>query len=226
MAIAARQPATRAPSGSRANPRTRFVWTALLAAMTTVGGGLYLLDRSPPTNLGGVTLPALMASGTPRSIEVIFDTSKSIEKGRWKSIVIHHSGAPSGTPRSLEQEAVSRNLRGMGWHFVIGNGNGIDDGELHVGRRWVEQTAGAHTGGKDADWYNVNSIGLCLIGDGNRRGFTQAQFDRLVELTAALCREMGIPKDRVVLHSDVANTTDPGRMFPERAFRDELAARL
>lgn len=213
-------------AGGLAPGRTKIVWTALLAAMTTVSGGLYLLDRSPPSNVGGLALPALMATGAPRSIEAIYSTGQQVSADQWQAIVIHDSGSPVGSPKGLEQDAVARGLAGMGYHFVIGNGRGIGDGELHVGRRWIDQRAGAHSGGRYADWYNTHAVGICLIGDGARSGFSDAQFQRLVELTASLCRELHIPADRVLLHSEVASTSSPGRLFPAGLFREELAARL
>ncbi len=200
--------------------------TSLVGAMTLVGGLLLALDRAPSANLGGLALPPLLATGSPRSIEAVFSAPKAgIEKGRWQAIVIHHSGSPVGTPASLESQALAQNLKGLGYQFVIGNGKGIGDGELHISRRWIDQTPGAHAGGENADWLNTYSIGICLIGNLNRDTISQAQWDRLMELVTSLSRELGIPAERVYLHSDVAPTTDPGSFFPTALFREELAAR-
>jgi hypothetical protein len=200
------------------------VWASLVGAMTVAGGGLFLLDRGlPAAAADGLTLTPLMATAAPDTVEVVFNTPSPLEKGRWQSIVIHDSGSPVGSPSSLDAEARANNLRGLGYHFVIGNGNGMDDGQLAIGRRWLDQVPGAHAAGQNADWYNRHSIGICLIGDGNRKAFTPAQMRRLVQLVDALCREFKIPPSKVLLHSQICTTQDPGRLFPEATLRAQLS---
>lgn len=205
--------------------RTPVVWAALLGAMTTVGGALFALDGKTPARIDGLALPALVSASGSSSIETVFRTRASLDAKRWRSIVIHHSGSMRGTPASLESQARSAGLKGLGTHFVIGNGQGMDDGEIHVGYRWLDQAPGAHCAGKDADWYNLHSIGICLVGNGDRQEFTPAQVDRLGQLVRALCREFDIPEERVVQHSQVAPTSDPGLLFPTASFREQLPRR-
>lgn len=204
--------------------RAQFVWGALVAALTIVGGGLALMDRGLPTaSSDGLTLTPLMATSAPDSVEVVFNTPTPLDKGRWQSIVIHDSGSPVGSAASLDALARANNLRGLGYHFVIGNGNGMDDGQLAVGQRWLDQAAGAHAAGKNADSYNRQSIGICLVGDGNRNTFTPAQVRRLVQLVDALCHEFKIPPNKVLLHRQICTTDDPGILFPEAALREQLS---
>jgi N-acetyl-anhydromuramyl-L-alanine amidase AmpD len=159
-------------------------------------------------------------------MEAIFGTRRPLDRARWQAIVIHHSGAPSGKPDSLDAQARAVGLKELGYHFVIGNGNGMANGELFVGRRWRDQAPGAHVGGANGDWYNQRAIGVCVVGDGDRGRLTEAQMERLTELTASLCRRLGIAPGRVYLHSDLAPTSSPGRLFPGSTFRDDLASRL
>ena len=205
--------------------RARVVWGALVASMTVVGGGLLLLDKGPVASAEGLSLTPLMSTTSGESIEAIFAKPRVLDRARWQAIVIHDSGSPMGTPASLDAAARAANLRGMGYHFVIGNGNGLSDGQLHVGGRWLDQAAGAHAAGNRADWFNRYSIGVCLVGDGNRGQFTAAQMRELVQLTDALCREFKIPANRVYLHSQIAPVDDPGRMFPEALLRSQLPKR-
>jgi N-acetyl-anhydromuramyl-L-alanine amidase AmpD len=193
--------------------------------MTGVGGLLLIADGSPAPAVQGLTLTPLAATGVSQSIESIFQTRSAVSPGRWTYIVIHHSGSPAGSPASIEQEHVAQRLRGLGHHFVIGNGRGMQDGELHVGRRWLEQLPGAHAAGPKGEAFNLNSISICLVGDGNRHRFTQVQIDRLTQVVSALQTQLGIPPDRVILHSDIAEVADPGRLFPEATFRASLAAK-
>jgi hypothetical protein len=205
--------------------RSRNVWGALVATMTLMGGALYAMDGKASPRVDGVNLPALIAPATATSVEVVFNTKAPLDKAKWQAIVIHHTGSPYATPQSLETEAKANGLTGLGYQFVIGNGNGLDDGELHVGSRWLRQQSGAHASGAKADWYNRNSIGICLVGNGDRGRFTDAQMRRLSQLVDALCREMNIPRDRIVLQDELVKGSGPGRFFPGAAFREQLALR-
>lgn len=203
--------------------RSRIVWGAFMAAMTTVGGLFWVLQGGPAPRLDGLSLPAMVAAAGPSSIEAVFKTRAPIAGQRWQAIVIHHSGSMHGSAATIEAQHRAMNLSGLGYHFVIGNGSGLDDGEVNVGYRWLDQLPGAHVAGPNGDWYNRNSIGICLVGDGRRRPYTEMQMRRLVQLVSALSEQLGIPADKVYLHSDLAQTDDPGRLFPEAAFREQLA---
>jgi N-acetyl-anhydromuramyl-L-alanine amidase AmpD len=203
--------------------RTRVVWCAFVGAMTLGCGLLLALESRPAPRSDGL---ALVATTSTNSIEGIFKTraGEPIEPGRWKAIVIHHSGEAAGSPATIAREHEARNLRGLGHHFIIGNGAGMDDGELHVGYRWLDQLPGAHAAGSNGDWYNLNAISICLVGDGNRRPFTSAQMARLDQLVEALARELKIPRSAIVLHSDIAPASDPGVLFPAARFQQTLDA--
>ncbi|MGE3107233.1 MAG: peptidoglycan recognition family protein [Phycisphaerales bacterium] len=205
--------------------RTKVVWLSLLGAMTTVGGMLLAVEGRPAPRVDGMSFAPLAAAGTPNVIESVFRTRTPLDKGRWTGIVIHHSNSPLGNATTIAAEHEAMGLRGLGHHFIIGNGNGMPNGELYVGFRWLEQLPGAHAGGPKGDEHNLHSISICLVGDGNRRSFTGAQYDRLIELTTALCRELDIPPDHVYLHSQIAPTNDPGALFPIAEFRRDIAKR-
>jgi len=191
------------------------------------GAGLLVaLDGGHRVGLDGLALPALAASGRPVSLESVFETRAGLERARWGAIVIHHSATPYATAESLDLAHRELGLTELGYHFVIGNGNGLGDGQVHIGSRWLDQAPGAHAAGEHADWYDRHSIGICLVGNGDRRPFTRAQIQRLTQLVIALARELGIPPERILLHSDIAPTTDPGWNFPEGAFRELVAGRL
>ncbi len=204
--------------------RTRVVWCAFVGAMTLGCGLLLALESNPVPRSDGLALPALVAAAPGNSIEAIFKTRSTMEPGRWQAIVVHHSGQTAGSPASISRDHEAHNLRGLGHHFVIGNGAGMDDGELHVGYRWLDQLPGAHAAGASGDWYNLNAISICIVGDGNRRPFTDAQMARLGQLIEALARELNIPRSAIVLHTDVAPVSDPGVLFPSARFQQMLGA--
>ena len=213
---------TRRRRGATVSRRSRTVWGAFGIAMTAVGGLFWWLQGAPMPRNDGLALPAMVAADGPSSIEAVFRTRAPLDTKRWQAIVIHHSGSLFGTPASLEAQHRAMNLEGLGYHFVIGNGSGLSDGEVHVGYRWLDQLPGAHVAGPKGDWYNRNSIGICIVGDGRRKGFSQEEMHRLTQLVAALCERLHIPADHVYLHSDLAQVDDPGRLFPEAAFREQL----
>lgn len=196
----------------------------LLVAMTGVGGLLALLQGDKSPRLDGIALAAAIpAEGPTALINSVFNTRAPLESGQWLGIVIHDSGSTTGSAASIASDHESRGLLGLGHHYVIGNGRGADDGELYVGYRWLDQLPGAHAAGPDQDLYNRRYIGICLVGDGDRKPFTDAQMARCVELVTALTGELGIPAESVILHRDIAATTSPGRFFSEATLRRALS---
>jgi N-acetylmuramoyl-L-alanine amidase len=140
--------------------------------------------------------------------------------GRWRAIVIHHSGLPAGSPESIERQHRAWGYASLGYHFVIGNGFDYGNGAVYPGPRWRMQQPGAHVVERpigaepNADWFNENAIGICLVGNGEKRGFTDDQVRELKGLIVELQQACGIPDSAVFLHSDLADVASPGRFFP------------
>ena len=106
---------------------------------------------------------------------------------------------------------------------MIGNGNGLADGEIHVGYRWDDQLPGAHVVGDAGTQHNAHSIGICLIGNGDRHPFTNRQMTHLVRLVQRLQQELGIPAQDIHLHSDLAEgIQNPGRFFASGQLQEQL----
>ncbi len=198
-----------------------MVWASLVLSMSLVGGGLAMLVDGTAAPSGLTLSPMVAVAGG--GMESVFRTDEPITPGRWDSIVIYHSASPYGTPTSLESRQRELTRQGMGFHFVIGNGAGMGDGDIHVGYRWMDQGVGLHSLGQSTEVDPRNAVGVCLVGDGNRRPFTRMQVQRLAELVGSLARELGIDPERVYLQSDLAETGSPGRYFPEAQFRELLA---
>lgn len=192
-------------------------------SMSVVGGGLALLVEDSGQGVGGLTLSPMVAVAGVSGLESIFHTGAPIEPGRWDSIVIYHSASPYGSPESLDARQQQHTREAMGFHFLIGNGSGMDNGDIHVGSRWLGQRPGLHGFAQTAAADPQRAIGVCLIGDGNRRPFSQIQVQRLAQLVAALSRELNIPPERVYLQSELGQAASPGRYFPEAQFRELLA---
>lgn len=207
---------------SRPSRRTGIVWASFGVAMTLVLGLLFW--SSPGAERGGLLI-AVNPGETPNRIarDPLFQIQAPLDRQRWTGIVIHHLGEPAGNAQEIHRRHVAQGFDGLGYHFVIGNGNGLGDGAVEVGYRWNQQLAGAHVGGSAGAHHNNHSIGICLIGNGDRRPFTERQMASLLNLTQRLQGEMEIPDTAVYMHRDLAEgVTSPGRFFQEGRFREQL----
>ena len=135
----------------------------------------------------------------------------------WKYIVLHHTASNSGSVDSIDRthrertDADGNHWRGIGYHFVIGNGVGMGDGEVQPTFRWMEQSAGAHAGDLE---YNTFGIGICLVGNFEEHPPTPAQLAAVKQLVALLKDVLDIDSSAVLRHGDVKATECPGRLFP------------
>ena len=122
---------------------------------------------------------------------------------QWSQIIIHHSATISGNAASFDRYHKSLGWDGLGYHFVIGNGRGAPDGDIHVGWRWLEQREGAHTRGHN------DALGICLVGDfRNGRRPTTKQWTALVRLIRRLEKQYGVMD--VTTHNQLGQTYCPG----------------
>ncbi len=135
----------------------------------------------------------------------------------WQYIVIHHTASDGGTVESIHnahsnrKDSAGNAWLGIGYHFVIGNGNGMGDGEIEPTFRWNEQMHGAHAGISE---YNQQGIGVALIGNFDEQPPTPAQISAVKQLVGVLKNEYQISSDRVIGHGDVKATACPGKYFP------------
>jgi hypothetical protein len=140
----------------------------------------------------------------------------------WRKIVVHHSASAAGSVDSIDAEhrrrvdAEGKPWLGIGYHFVIGSGQGMPDGQIIPTFRWREQLAGAHAGVAEA---NDTGIGICLIGNFEDAPPTPRQWDAAVRLTRALATEYDIAPVDIVRHGDLKATACPGRHFPWSEFQ-------
>lgn len=209
---------------SRTSIRTKVVWSVLGVGMSLSVALLSVLDPGTQGARNGVSLSPLMGIGGSIGMDSIFQTETPIEEGRWDSIVIVHSGKAAGSAADISNEHQSLGYDGLGFHFVIGNGTRMGDGEIHVGYRWIDQRDGAELAGSGDDFSTTGVIEVCLVGDGDRRPFTDEQLHRLAQVVSALSKRLEIPSDQIRLHKDFAGTTSPGQYFPQAQFEAMLAS--
>jgi LysM repeat protein len=176
-----------------------------------VGQNLIVPVRSAPS-------AAPSAPKTDVSIQRAIDRAP-VSPGRWKYIVIHHSGAGEGTLKSIDRyHREERHMEnGLAYHFLIGNGNGMGDGEIAAGNRWRQQLDGGHL---RSDQQNKIALGICLIGNFDNSKPTEKQLRSLETLVRALLTRCKLSASAVKTHQqiNIVRTKCPGKRFPTRSF--------
>ena len=136
---------------------------------------------------------------------------------KWTAIILHHSGGANGNAAIFDKwHKEGMKWSGVGYDFVIGNGTNSGDGQVEVTYRWNNQQTGAHCRTPN-NWANKKAIGICLVGDFNKKMPSWAQMQSVLKLVRFLQKRYGISKTRIYSHRFVpgANPTDcPGKKFP------------
>ena len=141
----------------------------------------------------------------------------------WRWIVIHHSATDAGSAAAFDAfHRGARHWDELGYHFVVGNGGGSSDGLVEVGSRWPKQKWGAHCRVGDSEEYNYFGIGICLVGNFDKRRPTESQMASLARLVDYLAARYRIDDAHIIGHGAVGDTRCPGRCFP----MGELLARV
>lgn len=148
-----------------------------------------------------------------------------VETGKWKFLVIHHSATDGGNAQGMDRyHREERNMEnGLAYHFLIGNGRGMADGEIAIGRRWLEQLNGGHLASESL---NEKSIGICLVGNFDVRRPTPKQMASLEILVNYLMRRCQLNRSALKTHQQInpIHTRCPGRHFPSKNFAKQIAA--
>jgi hypothetical protein len=154
---------------------------------------------------------------SPAAPRIDDDFIPPVTARNWHSIVLHHSATAGGSVASIDAvhrrqtDADGKPWLGIGYHFVVGNGRSMGDGEIRPTFRWQKQLAGAHAG-KRAE--NEHGIGICLIGNFDETAPTAKQLAAVRQLLKTLAARYAIPRERILRHQDITSTLCPGRLFP------------
>ena len=166
------------------------------------------------------------SAGPPRpqlAPDVRAQLAKRGVHSRWKYIVIHHSATAQGSMEGMDRyHRDERKMQnGLAYHFVIGNGRGMGDGQVGIGSRWRGQLNGGHL---YAEWQNSVAIGICLVGNFEERAPTAKQQESLVALLDYLQKRTGLGKKSIMPHRkiNVRPTVCPGKYFPQERILSRL----
>ena len=197
---------------------------------------LIVLSVSPESSFAGLDEPHQTLCDCSSSVRVAF-TQPSVslvsegneedglplsvhaeaDQRRWVYVIIHHSATSAGSVEGIhanhrQRRDSSGNLwLGIGYHFVIGNGKGMPDGQIESTFRWRQQLHGAHSG---SAVHNANGIGVCLIGNFEENAPTAEQLKSVTHLVASLSSRYKIPARLIIGHKTVKPTACPGKYFP------------
>jgi hypothetical protein len=148
-----------------------------------------------------------------------------VTAGKWKFIVIHHSATSAGSAKGMDryhrEEIHMEN--GLAYHFVIGNGHGMGNGEITIGNRWIEQIQGGHLA---SEALNEKSIGICLVGNFDQDRPTSEQLASLQWLISSLMDRCHLGSSSLKTHRQIHpnHTACPGRNFPSEKFLKQFRA--
>jgi LysM repeat protein len=171
-----------------------------------------------PTAAARKSTPLLL----PRSIQRAIDKA-AVRTGRWQYIVLHHSDVDTGTVKAMDKyhREVRHMENGLAYHFVIGNGSGMGDGEIAVCRRWTRQLDGGHLASEAT---NKIALGICLVGNFDKHQPTARQMDSLRVVVEALMARCRLTPRAVKTHQqiNIVQTRCPGSQFPTRSLLNSL----
>jgi hypothetical protein len=177
--------------------RKAVVFASLVGVLMFTSALLMALAPAPLTPDATNSLFAVDAPSP--SMEAIFQTQTPSSNTAWKYIYIHHSHTTESNPNGEPAD-----------HFVIGNGQGLSDGEVQMGERWEEQHSAAAP------------ISICVVGDFDQNRPTPTQIRRLEQLVNALQAHYRIPLINVAIADKPHSTAGIGRFFPITALREQL----
>jgi N-acetylmuramoyl-L-alanine amidase len=130
-------------------------------------------------------------------------------------IIIHHSATDDGPEFSWgairRYHKETNGWRDIGYHAgveLVGT-----QPEMLLGRMWDE--VGAHCIGGGM---NIQSLGVCLVGDYDKKDVPEDSLRQLVFLVRFMMRGFKIPIENVKKHSDYDPKSCPGIKFPWARF--------
>lgn len=185
--------------------RTVVVFFGLVGVLTATSALLLAVAPAPLKPEGSSTLAA---SDGPPMLAGVFETSTKVQTGRWQYIYVRHS-------KSLQP-----NFTSNGDHFVIQTGSGLNDGQVQMTTRWMNQASAVPPSGVSA--IDPKCISIVVVGDLDRNVPTPAQVQSVTSLVRTLQSELNVPAGRVLMVDQRNSAGGIGRFFPIDAFRENL----
>jgi hypothetical protein len=184
-----------------------------LVTLLTLTSALLLALAPPP--LAAENYDSLSAGMKTQYLDDVFKTAVAAHANQWKYIYIHHSQTAAGDSTSL---AIPK--QGVADHFILGNGNGCQDGEIQMSPRWDQQQSAAAPAGVDD--ISPDCISICVVGDFDKTMPTSTQLNRLTALVTTLQSQLRIAGDHIVILNQPGQSSGLGKYFPTTAFKSQI----
>ena len=160
-----------------------------LVVQPTEGGRLFMRKANELESSG--------ASDVRRELEPRGASLKA-----WNRILIQQTGSENGDPSTLAQLTPDR------WHFLVGNGNGVDLGDVHIFKLWDAQSVAEGRTPPEQS----GTIVIGLVGSDHRLP-VKAQTDNLVDFCRFLRKEFNIPAANVDCEITENSMLDRAELF-------------
>ena len=159
--------------------RSVTVLFSLIASMTVGALVLMALDDHRPIT-GAYSLSSYLRLD-PAEDAVKNTITQTL--GHWDQVQIYYSNTPGGNADELALLTDLANGTKAQFHFVIGNGNGAEDGAIEAGEFWKLQRLCQGRNGV---------VRICVISDGRAESVTDCQLKRTGALVESLTRILDI----------------------------------
>lgn len=139
--------------------------------------------------------------------------------------VLHHSATHDGSVERFREEHKERGFADIGYHWLIGNGNGTPDGHIGEGRSESKDGAGVYGN-------NKQKLHVCIVGNfekghpGYTPGPSRKQMAALGHLLMVWAKRYERPDatfPKIVGHKEITipghGTACPGNTFPLKQIR-------
>ncbi len=150
---------------------------------------------------------------------------------RWNYIVIHHSAGNFGNIEHLQdihdQRQSKEPIHAISYHYIIGNGNGMENGKVDSDIRMKLNLWGVHVTKNNWD-RNFRGLGICIIGNIDTKEMTPKQYESLIKLTIELMQKYNIDFENVGFHGKIPgeSTKCPGIYFPYEKFKKDINEKI
>jgi len=159
--------------------RNVTVLFSLIAAMTVGALILMALDNHRPI-AGAYSLSSYLRLDPAE--KTVKNTLK-VSPGQWDQVEVYYSRTDGGNADELALLTDLATGTKAQFHFVIGNGNGAQDGAIQAGEYWKLQRLCSGRNGV---------VRICVISDGMPESVTDCQINRTNVLVETLVRTFGI----------------------------------
>jgi len=162
-----------------ARNRSVTVLFSLIASMTVGAFVLMAMDGQHPIT-GAYSLSSYLRLNPA---EEVVKNTLTVNSSHWDQVQIYYSNTPGGNADELALLTDLANGTKAQFHFVVGNGNGAEDGAIQAGEFWKLQRLCKGRNGV---------VRVCVISDGRAETVTDCQFKRTGALVESLVRTFDI----------------------------------